>query len=155
MTTRSPDDDIDATLSASRALLGVVARSVSHALQHVSLPQFRILVILASRGPLRIGALAEEMGANPSTFSRTIDRMEHAGWVLRVTSSGSRREVLVDITDPGRTLVDDVTARRRQEIARILEALPADERAAIAAALASFADAAGEPNARTLLTLGL
>lgn len=148
-------DPIDATLVASRALLGVIARSVSDALQSVTLPQFRVLVVLSSTGPLRIGALAQKMQANPSTFSRTIDRMVAGGWVDRATSGGSRREVLVHITEEGHTLVDDVTIRRRRELGSILGRLDEAQQNAIQDALITFAEAAGEPNNESLLVLGL
>ena len=69
-------------LTASRALLGVVAQSVSPALEFVTLPHFRVLVILTSAGPLRMGSLAERMGANSSTFSRST-RPDGGGWMGR------------------------------------------------------------------------
>lgn len=145
----------EATLATSRALLGVVARSVAEALELVTLPQFRVLVVLASSGPLRISSLAARLGAVPSTFSRTIDRMEQGGWVTRAHSSDRRREVLVDLTPHGRQLVTHVTDRRRREIHEILAQLKPDDRRAIAHALALFAAAAGEPPAEDLITLGV
>ncbi|HEX4399974.1 MAG TPA: MarR family transcriptional regulator [Galbitalea sp.] len=143
------------TLTASRALLGVVARSVSKALESVSMPQFRVLIVLASSGPMRMGLLAERMNAVPSTFSRSIDRLVSGGWVERIESPESRREVIIRLTSLGRALVDDVTERRRQEIAAILSRMSSDERAALQGALVSFAEAAGEPTAEELLVLGL
>ena len=118
------DDAVEATLTASRALLGVVARSMTEVLHEVTITQFRILVVLTTTGPLRIGALAARMSANVSTFSRTIDRMATRGWVGRATGPDSRREVLVSITERGRGLVDDVTARRRSELGEILDRMP-------------------------------
>jgi len=148
-------DAVEATLTASRALLGVVARSLSDVLHTVTLPQFRVLVVLSSVGTLRIGTLAERMNSNPSTFSRTIDRMVTQGWVDRATSVDSRREVLVQITEQGRSLVDQVTEKRRADIAEILGRLaPADQRS-VATALGLFAAAADEPQSNDLLTLGL
>lgn len=159
MTTREsaepPVDVLDATLTASRALLGVVARSVAAALDVVTLPQFRILVVLTATGPLRIGALAERMHAVPSTFSRTIDRMVAAGWVQRSASPDSRREVMIDVSLAGRELVDRVTDRRRRELATVLDGMSATERAAVLAGFSAFTQSAGEPSADDLLILGL
>lgn len=146
---------VEATLTASRALLGVVARSAADALHLVTLPQFRVLVVLATHGPLRIGALAERMNAKPSTFSRTTDRMVAHGWVERAGSTDSRREVVVTITEKGRLLVDQVTQRRRREIANVLERLTPQEQDAVQNALTLFADAAGEPRPSDLLVLGI
>jgi DNA-binding MarR family transcriptional regulator len=145
----------DATLAASRALLGVVARSLGGALEVVTLPQFRVLVILSTAGPLRMGAVAERMGAIPSTFSRFIDRMVSGGWVERSSSPDNRREVLIELTASGRKLVDEVTERRRAGISSILSAMTADQQSAVGNAFQAFADAAGEMPAADLLTLGI
>lgn len=149
------DELVESTLVASRALLGVVARSLSEALETISLPQFRVLVVLAGVEALRIGALAARMNANASTFSRTIDRMVAHGWVDRAASSSSRREIMIRITDKGRHVVDDVTERRRAELAAILGRLDPAQRAMVASVLEIFATAADEPSSRALLTLGL
>ena len=150
----SLDEAVEATLTVSRALLGVIATSLTDALHEITLPQFRVLVVLSTAGPMRIGAVAEKMKANTSTFSRTIDRMVGAGWVDRAANADSRREVLVQITTAGRALVDRVTERRRIEIAAILSRVEPAERAEIVRALTLFAQAAGEPAPENLLVLG-
>ena len=148
-------DATEETLTASRALLGIVARSVAPALEAVSLPQFRVLVLLSSEGPTRVGQLAVQVGANPSTFSRSIDRMVAGGWVTRSENPDSRREVLLELTDDGRWLVESVTTRRRREITAVLDKMTATDRDALMAALATFTAAAGEPDVGDLLPLGL
>lgn len=145
----------DATLLASRALLGVVARSVSSALEVVTLPQFRVLVILSGSGPMRMGTLAEHVHANQSTFSRSMDRIVAGGWAQRSTSPDSRREVLITLTDTGRALVDEVTEHRHREISTILERLTPSERESVRAALELFAIAADEYSVEELLVLGI
>ena len=142
-------------LTASRALLGIVARSVAPALEAVSLPQFRVLVLLAEQGATRVGRLAEQIGAHPSTFSRSIDRLAAAGWVARGENPDSRREVLLDLTDDGRWLVESVTVRRHREIAAVLGRMGAEDRRSLAASLAAFNVAAGEPSVGDLLPLGM
>jgi hypothetical protein len=52
--------------------------------------------------------------------------------------------VLVSVTSAGREVVDHATARRRELLAEILGRLPARQQTAVAAALQTFADAAGE-----------
>jgi|1186.fasta_scaffold226688_2 DNA-binding MarR family transcriptional regulator len=149
------ENGTEATLTASRALLGVTARSVAPALDLVTLPQFRTLVVLSTAGPLRIGALAERLHANPSTFSRSLDRLVAGGWVHRSASPGSRREVLIRLSPEGRALVDSVTDRRRREIADILARLSVEDQLSVASALELFASAAGETPVEDLLVLGL
>lgn len=149
------DRSADAALAASRALMGVVARSVSGALEVVTLPQFRVLVVLDGAGPLRMGILGDAIGVLPSTLSRSIDRIVAAGWVRRTTKPANRREVLIELTTAGQKLVTNALEQRRNNIAEIMSVLSADQRSAIVAAFELFSDAAGETPAEDLLVLGM
>ncbi|QHC65505.1 MarR family transcriptional regulator [Rathayibacter sp. VKM Ac-2759] len=149
------DETAEATLRVSRSLLGVIARSLGDALERVTLPQFRVLVLLISRGPLRMRDLADSMGAVPSTFTRVVDRLESSGWVARSPGSSDRREVLISATPAARQLVDEVTERRRRRIAAILSELSSAEQEQLRDAFLLFTTAAGEPAAEDLLIMGL
>lgn len=145
------DDTAAAVLTASRALLAVVARSVAPALEQVTVPQFRVLVVLSTSGaPVRHRDLADALGVHSSTFTRTTDRLVSSGWVTRAENPDNRRETLVSLTAQGRDLVAEVTESRRDEIRSILRRLPAARRADVLAALRDFADAAGEPSVPAL-----
>jgi DNA-binding MarR family transcriptional regulator len=135
----------DAVLTASRALVAVAARSLAVVEDEVSLSQYRLLVVLASRGPQRIAALAEALGVNPSSATRLCDRLARKGLVRRRRAAADRREVRVSLAPLGRALVDQVTARRREEIGRLLAAVPVPRRRRIIEALETLAVAAGEP----------
>jgi DNA-binding MarR family transcriptional regulator len=134
----------DAVLSASRVLVAVAARSLADLSEDVTLAQYRVLVVLASRGPQIVGALAEQLEVLPSTATRLCDRLVRKGLVTREHSVSSRREVEVSLTDQGRLLVEGVTQRRRRAIAEIVRAIPPANRAALVTALGQFAEAAGE-----------
>lgn len=150
------DESVDAFLTASRVLLGVSARSIAPVLDVVTVPQGRVLTVLSnSPTPMRSGDLAEAIGIQPSTFTRTADRMVEAGWISRQENPENRRENLVELTASGRRLVAQVTRRRQREIKRILEGLTAAELKAVLAALDTFNRAAGEPPHDDLTYLGM
>ena len=65
---------MDAVIGASRALVAIAARSLGAAGQDVTLPQYRALVVLASRGPQRVIDLAGFLDVNASTATRMCDR---------------------------------------------------------------------------------
>lgn len=153
--TEVPEEDVDATIGASLALLGVVVRSLGSALEQVTLPQYRALVVVAEHGPLRSGDLAVQLGVHQSTMTRTVDRLVAGGWAIRQVSPDSRREVLVALTGRGHDLVGDVMAQRRREVARVLARADDEGRRAIRTGLAAFAAAAGEPEPGELRSLGL
>lgn len=146
----------DAVLTASRALLGVVARSLAPALDEITLPQFRVLVILSATGrPMRSGDLAAALGVHPSTFTRTANRLEAGRWVRRVENPDSRRETLIELQPEGRRLVDMVSRRRHLEIEKILSRSTPQDRLKILTGMQVFALAAGEPGATELASLGI
>ncbi len=150
------DTSAAAVLTASRALLAVVARSIAPELDRVTVPQFRVLVVLSTASePVRNRDLAEALGVHPSTFTRNADRLVAGGWVRRVQNPDNRREILVSLTPAGRRVVDRVTARRRDEIREILGRLAESERQLVLEALSAFARAAGEPEVGDLAEFSL
>jgi DNA-binding MarR family transcriptional regulator len=148
------DELVTAVLTASRALVGVSARSLAEVEETVTITQFRTLVVLDNLGPINLIALAEELDVNSSTAMRMIDRLLVAGLVTREENPDNRREVLLGLTSEGATLVETVTRKRRAEIAKIVIAMPLERRTELVAALHAFADAASEPLARQPSTLG-
>ncbi|WP_439689141.1 MarR family winged helix-turn-helix transcriptional regulator [Curtobacterium sp. SP.BCp] len=137
--------EIDEVLAASRGLLGIVARSLAPALEHVTVPQFRLIVLVTTLGPTRAGDLAERLAVEPSTLTRNVDRLVAGGWVERRPGAANRREVLVAATDRGRALVDEVSARRSRELAEVLERVPEAERPAVVAGMRALRTAMDEP----------
>lgn len=140
----SSDDVVDAVLGASRVLVGVAARSLAGAGGDVTLPQYRVLVVLAARGPRRVAELSAVLDVAPSTGTRMCDRLVRKRLVRRQRVPSDRRTVRVALTEAGVELVGEVTRRRRAEIGRILHRLPSADRAAVVGGLRALAAAAGE-----------
>lgn len=135
----------EAVLTASRLLVAVSARSLNEVEESLTLPQFRALVVLASRGPLRLTHLSEHLAVNPSTAMRMAERLVAAGMIDRAPNPENRRESILTLTDTGRRVVEQVTGRRRVEIAAIVERMPTDHRDRLVEALEAFSAAGGEP----------
>ncbi|GLZ28042.1 MarR family transcriptional regulator [Lentzea sp. NBRC 105346] len=135
----------DAVLTASRLLVAVSAQSIAAADDTITLPQFRVLVVLDSRGPMKLTTLADLLDVNPSTATRMVDRLLMTGLLARQPNPASRREVVVELTLEGRKLVRGVTRRRRVAIGRIIARMPEDKRRGLIEALNAFSEAGGEP----------
>ena len=80
------DEATDETLLVTRALVGVAARSLSAIDGDVTLPQYRALVLLVTRGDQNVGALAEALGIHASTATRLCDRLLAKGLIVRSTT---------------------------------------------------------------------
>ncbi|WP_245707698.1 MarR family winged helix-turn-helix transcriptional regulator [Pseudonocardia oroxyli] len=140
----STDELVDAVMTASRALLAVVARSLAAVDEDVTLPQYRALIVLAQRGARRPVDLAGVLAVTPSTATRMCDRLEARGLVGRDRVPDDRREVQVSLTARGLALVDEVTRRRRAELGTLLAGMAPRDRDAVVRALRTFAESAGE-----------
>jgi DNA-binding MarR family transcriptional regulator len=145
--TAGADEVVTAVLTASRLLVAVSARSLALVEDTLTLPQFRMLVVLDARGALSLTRLAEHLAVNPSTAMRMADRLVTIGAVARRGNQADRREVRLELTEAGRRTVTEATARRRAEIASVVAAIPEDQRADLVRALRTFAVAGGEPPA--------
>jgi DNA-binding MarR family transcriptional regulator len=133
----------DAVLLSSRVLVAVASRSIAAVDDAVTLPQFRALVVLDGRDR-KVGELAHELRIQPSTATRLCDRLVRRGLARREVDDANRREVTVALSDSGRSLVREVTARRRREIGLIMAKVPVAQRAMVVEALTAFCEAAGE-----------
>lgn len=143
-TAEGTQEVVDAVVSASRALVGVAARSLAGVEGEVTLAQYRMLVLLCSRGAQRVADLAEALGVSPSTATRMNDRLVAKRLARRHRLASDRRVVQVAATALGRALVDQVTIRRRREVARIVGTMSGQSQRRLVDALRAFADAAGE-----------
>ncbi|MFC7929545.1 MarR family winged helix-turn-helix transcriptional regulator [Streptomyces cinereoruber] len=147
--TAPAQDDIEAVtravLTASRLLVAISARSLATVEENITLPQFRMLVVLSTRGPSKLVALADHLGVQPSTAMRMVDRLIASGLTSRRTNPENRRETVLSLTEEGSRVVADVTARRRAEITAILRRLDPARRDALVDALDAFNAAGQEP----------
>lgn len=138
----SLDEVVDAVLASSRALVAVSARSIA-GVKGVTLPQYRMLVVLNTKSS-NLTQLARALDVAPSTAMRMIDRLEAAGLVEREVPTDNRRETHLHLTTAGKRAVRTVNARRRRDLRAVIDRIPAERRTQLAAAMAAFSTAAEE-----------
>lgn len=134
----------ESVLWASRALVAVAARSLAVAEDEVTLPQYRALVVLASRGPQRMAEVAAALDVSPSTATRLSDRLAAKRLVTRQEVADDRRQVLLALAPRGRRLLQKVTDRRVRDIRAIVDRVPPPDRGTVERGLRALAQAAGE-----------
>ncbi len=137
------EQQVQAVLAASRVLSAVLADSATPIADHVTLAQYRALLIVAANGPVNLNAVAAALGVHPSNATRACDRLVEAGLLARTESIIDRRRVELSLTGAGRALINAVTARRKAAIERVLARMTPEAREALTAALADFTAAAG------------
>jgi DNA-binding MarR family transcriptional regulator len=134
---------VEVLQAVTRVLVGVALRSIDVPGETVSLPQFRLLAVLADLGPTRSGRVARALDLEPSTITRLADRLVASGHVARQSDPSHRGVVTLALTDQGTELVEHVAQWRRAELGRIVAMLAPDDRAVATRALRRMVDAAG------------
>jgi DNA-binding MarR family transcriptional regulator len=142
--TAGEDEVVGALLALSRAFVAETARSLSGLDEDVTLPQFRTLVVLVSRGPQRVVDLAQELTVASSTAVRMCNRLVRRGLVAREERPEDRRAAWITLTGAGRDLVGEVMRRRRESLAELIAELSLTRPLAFASVLNALVEAAGE-----------
>jgi len=135
---------VEVLQAATRVLAGVALRSLDVLDDTVSLPQFRMLAVLADLGLAGSTQVARALALDASTVTRLADRLVTAGHVVRGSDPGNRKLVTLELTGTGRELVARVSGWRREELTRILGRLALGERVFLTDALQRLIEAAGE-----------
>jgi long-chain acyl-CoA synthetase len=117
--------------------LAVASRLVEKAIGEMTLPQLRILTLVA-RAPERASRLASQSDVSRPTLTGVLDGLVAKGWIERIEVEGDRRGVELKATAAGRaalldaqaavaarfdTVLDHLEPRRRRDAVVGLEAL--------------------------------
>jgi DNA-binding MarR family transcriptional regulator len=146
---RSPQDSpaeavTDVVLTASRLLVGVSARSIAAIDESLTIPQFRILVVLHACGPLQLSAVAEILRVNLANATHMVHGLASANLVERRENPATSREAPLELTEAGERTVAQVTVQQHRHIADIVERMSERDRAGLVEALEAFNVAGGE-----------
>lgn len=138
-------EQVEAVIRASRALVGIAAASVAEVDDLVTMSQFRVLMMIATRGPMNLVTVAAGLGVSAPNASRICDRLLKAGMVDRRDDPKDRRHITLTLTADGRALTDRVRRHRRTAIRAVLRNMSPADRERLTAALDPFAEAWPNP----------
>jgi MarR family transcriptional regulator, lower aerobic nicotinate degradation pathway regulator len=134
---------VDALAQLSFLIHGALERRAGE--HDLSIVQTRLLGVLRDRKPT-MNQLAKLLALDKSSITGLVDRAERRGLVTRVPSTADRRAVLVALTDDGRSLASEVSARFEADVSRLLDCLPRSDRDALSGLVSRvlIAHAAGQ-----------
>jgi DNA-binding MarR family transcriptional regulator len=93
--------------------------------------EYKVLLALrqAPEGRSTPSGLAERLSLSTGAMTNRLDRLEHAGMIVRERDPRDRRSVLVHMTDKGRRVFDEAVRAEAKEEERIVGVLsPAEQR---------------------------
>jgi len=97
----------------------------------LTMPQFKVLLLLWHLRRARVGVLAEKLGVHLSTIGGILDRLVEAGFVCREDDAEDRRLVVSRLTDKGEAMLVRLYDGRVTEMNDRIERLSGDEAAAL------------------------
>jgi DNA-binding MarR family transcriptional regulator len=137
--------DNDTVIRLRRVALRL-ARQLNAALPPEGLTptQASVLGVTVTRGPLSLAELTEIEGINPTMLSRVVGKLDAAGLIKRLRDPDDFRAARVEATPEGRRRYERISAQRSAIISECVAGLPAEQEAALIAALPAFENLAEE-----------
>jgi DNA-binding MarR family transcriptional regulator len=137
-----------------RALLHVRATSGSWNEVNVTLPQIRVLSLLAGHaGGLSGRTLAGLLGVGPSAVTPLVDRLVDHGYVRREEDRQDRRITRLLLTPAGGSVLHQMAAGRREVLAEVLHQLTPEELAIVERAFGLVAEGVQRANPSAALAI--
>jgi MarR family transcriptional regulator, 2-MHQ and catechol-resistance regulon repressor len=96
--------------------------------QGLGISDFMVLEVLLHKGPLTISAIGEKVLLASASMTSAIDRLEKRGLVKRRSCNSDRRIRLVELTDSGRVLIEEIYARHEKDLEVVTAGLCDEER---------------------------
>jgi len=134
--------DVSARLAVAVGRINRRIRPVAGGLSHGLLSALSTVV---RTGPIRPGELARSEVVAAPTMTRAIGDLEGRGLIRRLPDPADGRSILLEATDLGVETVLRARSERANRVAALLQHLPDEDVATIAAALAALEATATAP----------
>ncbi|WP_050184110.1 MarR family winged helix-turn-helix transcriptional regulator [Domibacillus robiginosus] len=93
----------------------------------ITVVQLKAIYIINLNPNISLGELAEKMMLTNSTVSGVIERLVHSGLAERIVPPEDRRSVFIDLTDKGRTMVEQIVSSESRLVKKLNEILEMPE----------------------------
>ncbi|MDI5961263.1 MarR family winged helix-turn-helix transcriptional regulator [Streptomyces sp. SL13] len=103
-----------------------------------SASQLRLMYIVDRDEGIRMRTLCRRLGTAPPSVSRLCDRLQAIGFLERLPSPDSGREVTLRLTTAGRAHLERIREQRESVLQHAIDAMPPAERRALAIGLAGL-----------------
>lgn len=108
----------------------------------LSMPQFSILMQLHHRGGCGVSDISERFDISNAAASQLVDKLVHSGYLERTEDPSDRRAKVLNLTNKGRSFVDQGIHERHRWLDELVKSLSAEEKAKVSEALTILTDAA-------------
>jgi DNA-binding MarR family transcriptional regulator len=131
-------DFLEQLEQATRGLLALNVSVLERMEKRIGLAPLRALQSLERLGPSLVTELGTDLDLLPSTASRLSDRLTEAGFITRRTSPTNRRATLLELTDAGRAVLDELVALRIEAFGEVVKRMSEADRMALVRGTEAF-----------------
>ncbi|HEX9019485.1 MAG TPA: MarR family transcriptional regulator [Anaerolineaceae bacterium] len=108
----------------------------------ISMPQVNVLMTLYYRGPTSIRTMRQELYGTRAAATQLVDKLVQLGLVKRSEAPDDRRLKLLTLTEPGRKLIEQGIAARRQWLSQLSASFTPEDQEVFASVLARLSQEA-------------
>jgi DNA-binding MarR family transcriptional regulator len=123
---------------ATRGLLALNVSVLEQLEKRIGLTPLRALQSLERLGPSLVTELGDDLNLLSSTASRLSDRLAEAGYITRRVSPTNRRATLLELTDDGQAVLDELVVLRVRAFGEVTEQMTAADRSALVRGTQAF-----------------
>ena len=116
---------------ATRGLLELNVTVLEIMAKRIGLSALGALQSLERLGPSIVTELGDDLDLRPATASRLSDRLAETGLITRHPSPTNRRATLLELTDAGHAVLDELVSLRRQAFTAVAQRMIDDDRDAL------------------------
>ncbi|OYV33609.1 MAG: MarR family transcriptional regulator [Rhodospirillales bacterium 20-64-7] len=106
--------------------------------------QYSVLSVIAHRPGMDQSQISEEVGVDRATLANVVARLEDAGLLKRIVSRLDRRQKLLSLTAPGRSVLNRMRGPVERAHDRTIEPLSPQKREKFMELLAALVDAGND-----------
>ena len=106
------------------------------------MPQFSILMQLHHRGGCGVSDISERFDISNAAASQLVDKLVQSGYLERAEDPSDRRAKVLNLTDKGRSFVEQGIAERHRWLDELMKNLSTAEKAKVSEALTILTEAA-------------
>jgi DNA-binding MarR family transcriptional regulator len=116
-----------------------------HRTRGLSVPQYRVLVVLDAQPHASLSALADNLGLGLPASSRLVSGLVAKGFVSRCECPGNRRRVSLELTERGRAAMNANRADTIERLSKEIAHLSDSQRAMVIESMQLLKDVFGGP----------
>jgi len=113
----------------------------------LTMPQIKIMFILAHRGEINVSSIAQSLNVRVPNVTFIVDHLEEQKLVARRRSKSDRRQVMIALTNKGRQLIDKFSRAKLESFQKAIAKMSNQDKEALCQGLQALEKACSQEEA--------